>query len=1518
MTMSKTNKLTGLEIAVVGMAGKFPGASNVEEFWENIRDGKESISYFTEEELAEPHMDQTLVNDPNYVPCKGGVLEGKEYFDAGFFKYSADEAELLSPQTRLFHETVWEAVEEAGYNIRGYKGSIGLYAGASSGFMWEALAKFSGGKFSVNDFFTTILSGKEFLCTQTSYKLNLKGPSINVQTACSTALAAIHTASRALLTGECQMALAGGVSLSHNQQGHLYEEGMISSKDGHIRAFDKDASGVVNGEGVGVVVLKLLKKAIKDGDHIHAVIKGGFANNDGDEKVGYTAPGVGGQSKAILSALRISQVEPESISYVETHGTATPLGDVTEIEALKQAFGTKKRNYCALGSVKTNIGHLDAAAGIAGFLKTVMALKNNQLPPSLHFESPNPSIDFVNSPFFVNAKLTEWKSHEFPLRAGVSSFGMGGTNVHLILEEYKEENTSGSGKNDQLIMLSAKSKTALDAMTLNLGLALKENPSLNLADTAYTLQVGREAFSHRRKFVCKNREEAIEILSDSESRKIQTTRIFGDKKKVAFMFSGMGAQYHEMCKDLLKSEPTFKEEVELCAKVIQEVTGCDIMDVMYGEKRSDEYYHQMDIGQYIVFTIEYAMAKLLMSFGINPDCMIGYSFGEFVAACFSGVFSLKDTIALIQKRGELILKLEEGSMMSVPMSVQDVQSFIGEGIHLAIDNGESCVLSGKTARLDELEKQLREDRILCIRMAATRAVHSKLMEPVGNELKEFLKTISIQTPIIPYISNVTGDWIRASDAKDPAYWVAHLCQTVEFSKGVDTLLRQDGILCIEIGPGSDIATLVNRKLVELEVNEKAVNVIRPEVSKVEDARYLTNRIGFLWSRGVKIDWAAYHQHETRKRVSLPTYPFERNRFWKLMDSYTNGEISLSGQSGIKNVEDWFYVPTWKRGNALNGTSSTVSTEEKTLVFKDQNEFLDQLYLKNEDQSFIRVTAHTEFCKFDQYNYGIDITSAQDYEQLFKELVADNNVPKKIIHAFTLSESTDCKPSDNLLIQESGYYSLLNITQSIVALAIEEAIHIDVISNGLFEVLGNETLNPLKNTLLGTIKVIPQEISNVTCRLIDLELDVKPSELKMDTISEVLNMSIDDNLIAVRSGYVWRPDFEPRKMASGDAQVTRFKEKGVYVITGGLGGVALEISKFLVEKYNARLCLLSRSKFPERDQWSSENSGSDLTSERIRHIQEIEQLGGEVFVLQADVSERNDIKASLELIKSQFGKIDGLIHAATIPDGSLIAVREKKMSEEMFKVKLDGTLLLDELLHDEQLDFIYYFSTLSAVLGGFGQVGYAAANAFLDAYAQYQTSKGKTAVSINWDRWRGVGIARIGEARHLELSDSELVGGMMTKQAVSCFESISREPRLPAQIAVSQTDLIEDLVFSNTKQDFEIDESGLVDVVNIEDRIQRPDLSTDYTEPSNELEEKLATLWIVFFGIREIGVNDNFFELGGDSLKGMVLLKRMKKEINVEMSIKELFAHPTIKGISDEINDVKRLLETKERSSTITI
>ncbi|MCX6584523.1 MAG: condensation domain-containing protein [Candidatus Aminicenantes bacterium] len=913
---------TGLEIAVIGMACRFPGAASIEAFWGNVKSGVESIIFFTDRELEEAGVESGLLAHPNYVKARG-FLEGAEYFDAEFFSYTPAEARLMDPQMRIYFECAWAGFEDAGYNPGAFPGLIGVYSGASPNIKWVTHA-LSRAKSPSQEFEIFNLNSNFMFGTRIAYNFNLKGPAITLATGCSSSLVAIHLACQGLLNAECDMALAGGVSINaEGKAGYLYQEGMIGSPDGHCRAFDAHARGTVEGEGAGIVVLKRLEEALEDGDHIYAVIKGSAVNNDGSRKIGYNAPSVEGQSEVIKAALEIAGVDSESISYVEAHGTATHLGDPIEIEGLKTAFNTDKKQFCAIGSVKTNIGHLDAAAGIAGFIKTVLALKNRLIPPSLHFQTPNPQIDFEHSPFYVNTQPREWKNETGPPRAGVSSFGIGGTNAHVVLEAWPEIEKSREGREEReereerdfhLILLSAKTGTALDKMTENLAEYLKKNPGLNLADAAYTLQVGRRAFRHRRMVVSSSAAEIVQAFThpgDPNDLRVKTFSAAGENQEppVIFMFPGLGSQYVGMGLELYKTIPIFREEMDRCFVILQPLTGYDFKEILYPSFENNtpnksygaNIIDQAEVAQPIIFIFEYALVKLLTAWGVAPQAMIGYSFGEYAAACAAGVFSLEDALRLVVSRGKLIQKAPVGAMLSVPLPRQEVAPLLaGETnreheLSMAIDNGPSCIVAGSPAAVDAFERKLKEKKLLCMRAPASRALHTPMMAGIAGEFREAAASLRLNIPQIPYISNVTGNWIQGNQAVDPAYWATHLQQTVQFGDGIKLLVNkwQDAIF-IEVGPGSDLSALVVR-YIDQNPEQRILHLVRRPQRKVADDYFLLDKIGRLWLYGIKPDWQAFYAGEKKQRIPLPGYPFDRNYYPAQADPFAMGMKILSPQ-----------------------------------------------------------------------------------------------------------------------------------------------------------------------------------------------------------------------------------------------------------------------------------------------------------------------------------------------------------------------------------------------------------------------------------------------------------------------------------------------------------------------------------------------------------------------------------------------------------------------------------------------
>ena len=797
--MTRSDSVDPLDgVAIIGMACRFPGAKDATEFWRNLRDGVESISFFSDQELAAEGISPAVLAEPGYVKA-GAVLEGVKLFDAGFFGYSPREAELIDPQQRLFLECAWTALEAAGYSPETYSGQIGIYAGSRvNEYLLKNLYP-DGERFGLRNRAKPLALGDDdYLASRVSYKLNLWGPSLKIQAACSTSLVAIHLACQALLNGECDMAMAGGVALRVPEKtGYFYEEGGVVSPDGHCRSFDASANGTVFGSGVGIVVLKRLADAVKDRDNIDALIKGSAINNDGALKIGFTAPSAEGQAQVIAEALDIAGVDPETVSYIEAHGTATSLGDPIEIAALTQAFraGTRKKIFCAIGSVKSNIGHASAAAGVAGIIKTTLALKHKLLPPSLHFEQPNPKIDFANSPFYVNTKLSEWTSAATPRRAGVSSFGVGGTNAHAIMEEAPAVEASGPSRPWQLILLSAKSGTALEAATTNLADHLRQHHDTNLGDVAFTLQVGRKPFNHRRALVCRDLADVVQTIESRDPKRISTWASEMSDGTAAFMFPGQGSQYVNMGRDLYRTESMFRAQVDRCAEILLPKLGFDLRQILYpSEARTGEASKRLNrtlIAQPALFTIEYALAKLLIGWGIEPKAMIGHSVGEYVAACLAGVFSLEDGLALIAARGRLMEGLPGGAMIAVPLPLAEVTPFLSDTIELAAHNGPAlCVLAGPEETLRVLERRMKEMNIDCRRLHTSHAFHSQMMEPVLQAFTDEVHKIALKPPTIPYLSNVSGNWITQAEATDANYWAKQLRQTVRFSEGLAKLIGE--------------------------------------------------------------------------------------------------------------------------------------------------------------------------------------------------------------------------------------------------------------------------------------------------------------------------------------------------------------------------------------------------------------------------------------------------------------------------------------------------------------------------------------------------------------------------------------------------------------------------------------------------------------------------------------------------------------------------------------------------------
>jgi amino acid adenylation domain-containing protein len=878
-------------VAIIGMAGRFPGAGSVVEFWHNQLHGIESISSFQIEDLEISNAAE-VANDPNYVRARS-ILEDVDLFDAEFFDIYPREAALMDPQHRLFLECCWQAFEDAGYDPFVCAGEVGVYAGNAmpTYFLSQLCARpgfiqnFTGG-YQVGNYTEMLGSSLDFLATRVSYKLNLRGPSFTVLSACSTSLLAVTQACQSLLTYQSDMALAGGASITFPQKrGYYHQEGGMVSPDGHCRTFDADARGTVFGSGVGVVLLKRLEEAMRDGDQIYAVIRGFGVNNDGSTKVGYTAPSVEGQARVIALAQEAAGVDPETIGYIEAHGTGTPLGDPIELAGLTQAFRarTQKKQFCTIGSVKTNIGHLDVGAGITGLINATQIVRHGIFPPTLHFKKPNPQFDLASSPFRVNTSRSEWKTNGTPRRAGVSAFGVGGTNAHVVLEQAPVQSSSLPSRDLQLLVLSARSEGALDCSTDNLAAFLKTEPDTNLADAAWTLQVGRRAFRYRRTVVARDLTEAISALSQRDRGHVQTRLHVNENPSVCFMFPGQGSQHPNMGREIYEAEPVFRDTVDQCAKILQPHLGEDLRTLLYpAEGASDKAKRRVTetvIAQPAIFTIEYALAQLWMNWGIRPQTMLGHSVGEFVAACLAGVFSLEDALALIATRGRMMQEIPQGGMLSVRLPESELVKRLNGKLSIAAVNSPSlCVVAGPFDSLEGFERDLGREGLACRRLVTSHAFHSAMMDPLIEPFAAKVGSVRLNSPQIPYISGVTGTWICDDEATDPAYWARHARESVRFSAAVMELRKNPGAVLVEVGPGNVLSTLARQHAGD-STTQVIVSSLSDGFSGEGDLVTLLNALGALWLGGVQPNWEAFHGGRRRRRISLPSYPFERKRYW---------------------------------------------------------------------------------------------------------------------------------------------------------------------------------------------------------------------------------------------------------------------------------------------------------------------------------------------------------------------------------------------------------------------------------------------------------------------------------------------------------------------------------------------------------------------------------------------------------------------------------------------------------------
>jgi acyl transferase domain-containing protein/thioesterase domain-containing protein/acyl carrier protein len=1348
------------DIAVVGMAGRFAGARSIDEYWNNLRNGVESLSPFTEAELTAAGVNPAELADPNYVKV-GAVLPDMEEFDAKFFGFSPREASIMDPQHRHFLEVAWEALENAGHVPEKFDGSIGIFGGSGhNAYMPRNLMSNPKLMASVG-FFLVRHTGndKDFLTTRVSYLLNLRGPSVNVQTACSTSLVAIHSGVQSLLNGECDMALAGGVTIElPHRHGYLYRENEILSPDGHCRAFDAASKGTVFGSGAGVVVLRRLADAIADGDHIHAVIKGSAVNNDGSQKVGYMAPSVDGQAQAIAEAMAIANVSPETITYVSAHGTGTPVGDPIEVAALTQAYrqGTEKTGYCALGSVKTNIGHTDTAAGVASFIAVAKAMQAGEIPPLLHFKSGNPACDFERTPFYLNAERIAWMPPQgVPRRAGVSSLGVGGTNAHIVVEQAPRRGPSGvPTRRLQVLVQSARSMKSLDAGSQTLAAFFKSQPDVNFADAAYTLQVGRQAMQLRRVVVAESGADAGTALLDTE--RVITETAADVPRSVAFMFAGGGAQHPNMGRGLYDSEPVYRRAVDECLNILQSRLKVDLKPLLFPaagqEDVASEQLQRPSLALPALLTTQYAQAKLWQSWGVEPNAMIGHSMGEYTAAHLAGVFSLADSLTLVELRGRLFESLPEGAMLSVPLPEAELLPLLPADLSIGVINGPRlCVASGPVASIEALQARLAEMEIDAARVRINVAAHSPMLEPILGEFHTFLRGITMRAPTIPLVSNFSGKPITAAEATSPDYWVRHLRHTVRFADGVQELLADESRVLLEVGPGRTLSSLA-RNHPARKMTQPIVTSMRHPDEAVHDQAFMLGAFGRLWAVGTDVDWSKLREGETRHRIELPTYRFDHQRHW--VEPGVSGVLAPEDRPlhKRKDLSQWFYQPVWQRSVVQHAVvAHTGTAPRRTLVLSDGSGLADRLAqrLRDAGDEVIVALAGKAWREVDARNVTVDAKSAHDIDRLFEKVLAVNPPPSRIVHLWNLGAA------DVESTLQRGFYRLLQVAQIIGREDLSEPMALMVVTQRAQRVAGETDLDPAKATLLGPCKVIPREFPNVRCLLVDVDAPSASSPLErrlLDGMAADLDAALATapmhDVIAWRAGERWVQEQAEAPLPAVAPGQSRLRTQGVYLITGGLGGVGLALAEYLAKTVQARLVLVGRQGLPPRSEWPhhlANGGASPSLVQRIRQVMAIEALGAEVLVIAADVTQAPQMKAAVKQARARFGALHGVLHTAGVLADGVIQLKDASVAASVLAPKVQGTLALEAALADDKhappLDFLMLFSSISAFAGLAGQIDYAAANAFLDATAQARHARGEGhTIAVDWSQWQEVGMA----------------------------------------------------------------------------------------------------------------------------------------------------------------------------------
>lgn len=1380
------------------MALQVPGALNPDDFWRNLRDGVESITRLTPEQLLERGESRARLADPRYVPA-AAVLEGFDNFDAEFFGLSPKDAAIMDPQHRKFLECCWQALEHAGHTPESL-GATGVFGGCGMGsyFYFNVMTN----RDLVDGTGTFLLrhtgNDKDFLATRVSHVFDLRGPSINVQTACSTSLVAVHQACQSLLNGECDAALAGGVTIElPHGRGYIYNPNEILSPDGHCHAFDHRAQGTVFGSGASVVLLRRLEDAIRDRDHIWGVIKGTAVNNDGADKAGYLAPSVGGQARAVVEAHTAAGVGGDGIDYVECHGTGTALGDPIEVAALTDAFARTARGpaQARIGSVKTNIGHLDTAAGGVSLIKVALSLHHGEMPPSLGYEAPNPVIDFESSPFTVNDRLTPYPDQGRPRRAAVNSLGVGGTNAHAVVEAAPaREESAESDWPFQLLVLSGRSRAALDGNAAALAAHLRANPGANLADVAWTLKEGRRHFDKRRVLVAHDATEAAELLEAADSRRVFShDLVAGQTPSAAFLFPGGGAQYAGMARDLYATEPEFRDWMDKGLDVLQGLTGEDPRSLWLPERgqeaEADAALTRPSVQLPLLFITEYALARLFMSWGVQPSALGGHSMGENTAACLAGVFSFEDGIRLVLLRGQLFDRVPAGGMLSVSLPAAEAMAEGGEGLDLAAINGPSLsVLSGPKDRLDALQASLTARGIECQRIAIDIAAHSRMLEPILDEWRAFLRSITLSAPVIPVVSNRTGTWLTAEQATDPEYWVAHLRGTVDFAACAATLKEDPARVILEAGPGRAMSALSQANGFPA---NRVISALRHRDHAIADDAWFVTALGRLWATGAPVDWTPLWGDAARNRVPLPTYAFQSRRYFIEASAPRAEDASADLPMRREDLADWGWRPAWRQSApdveiGPDGCAVAAGEAGSWLVFVDESGLGEAVVerLRGHGQQVIEVVAGDGYAELgpDRFQISPEL-GRRDMDLLVAALMLQNRLPERVAHLWLADPRQVARAGSSLFHRhlEQGFYNLLYLLQALADEGAEKPLQLVAVTTGALAVADEPVPFPENALAFGPVGVGPRELDWLTARLVDVDWTAGQragAGDMADRLVEDLLAEGGPRVAAWRAGRRFARNWVPAPLPQIAPDSAEVPEGAVVLITGGLGGIGLTLGADLARGRKARLALLSRSPLPPEGEWDRLIAAdpASVTAGRLSALRDLRKEGATVITATGDVADRESLSAAVAEVERLLGPVEVLLHAAgQVNDGPLLTKTEREI-EGVFTAKLHGSRALLDVFAARPLKLAVLFSSTSTAIAPAGQVDYVAANEYLNALAAARPAAFGRTVAVDWGIWADTGMAaaalsRTGEDARSPLSGLPLLTSRVEGKGQTSFDGV---------------------------------------------------------------------------------------------------------------------------------------------------